>query len=242
MKHAVVRELRRGLRLFQALIHPDRFSLHPQMCRTNAEAFKAVVPLAEGFLGRLEKCHSNRLFLRMDMVSVTFFTSGEAAALTHALPFSSDLAMEDEPFVSWQESALSLLHLFTRAHLGPDQRLIQWLISTTNRSGVDLGDRDPFEYLMFEETLGPRSLPSSDLQRAAACLCELTNVQILSTLDLASKRTALFSIWRSHQAFLKLQQTHPHLQFVISDLVLEPSPNLVILSPHFLPLEILNRH
>lgn len=241
MKDVIVKEIRHGLRLFQALIHPDKFSLHPQVCRVNAEAFKTVVPLTEVFLGRLERCHSDRLFLRMNMMSVTFFTDHENPVLKHVLPFSGDPAMEDESFVSWQESALSLFHLFIKAHLEPDQRIIQWLIHFTNNSNIGVGDGNPFEYLMSKETSESSQSMSFDLKQAAACLSELTNVQIISTLDPESKRTALLSIWRSHQALLKLKQSHPHLRFIISNLALKSSPNLIVLPPQFQPLEISNR-
>jgi hypothetical protein len=236
MKGFTVKELGAALKAFQISIHPDKFATNAPVSKCNGETFKIVTSMTIGLCEALDRRTGNDLHFPLSPTNICFYLP-DLSLQTHTLSFSpEDTFGKDQLYISWQESALSLLHLFSKAKVSFDSRLTQSLLYSCMNSSVSDSDQGLFGAILSENNL------AFSIEKMQVLIPKLTNVHISSELSLISKKVALESIWRSRDVLLKLQQSRPSVRIVVTDdSTANHSFTTVLVPPHFSSLELANK-
>ena len=248
MHARVADELQGGIRRFQAMVHPDRFLCYPaEVVACNAEAFKIVGSAGTSLCSLLRSDRRPLRHLPFAPRRLQFHlpVPSPPPLLSHTLPFDGQAAAvvadEDQPAITWQEAALSVLHLLAKAHVEHDQRITRWLLSTHDADPAK--DQSPHP-LSKEEEVFSNLLQQQHQQQLdndpvpLQSIKDLGNVRLSRDLSPEGARAAVRSVWECRDIFRKLQQIRPETRFVITDHGLPPSSRTVCLAPRFSPLDL----
>lgn len=244
----VSKTLKSAFRHFQAAIHPDKAACHPAAAICNEETFKTTGALVSSFCNLLESRQGQHWFLPLSVTRLVFYLRPphtphpELCRHEHSLPFKPLVASADDPlYISWQESAVSLFHLLTKASIDYDIRVSQWLISYIHAAATATAcmpseeDGGLFGSLLRRES-GDQA---ASLEGVQEDLRELTNVKILwDELNDRERKRAVESVWHSREAFRKLLHASPSLCFVVGRSLFSTDPNLRFLSVSFSPADL----
>lgn len=236
--------LRNTFKRFQAAIHPDKFASHLQAAHCNAETFKTTGAIVSSFCDLLESRPNQPVFLPLAVTRTEFYLPSytapdtELIRLEHGIIFTPQLASAcDLLYISWQESALCLFHLLTKASIEYDTRVSQWLIAQSQTPSFNCRDAHGkiFDNLL---TLESKSQAFS-MNTALEGLRELANVKIvIGELSVKERTIAVESVWRSRDVFRKLLSTAPSLRFLVSSKMSSANLSLIFLPVLFSPQDL----
>lgn len=243
----VADELQGGIRRFQAMVHPDRFLRYPaEVVARNAEAFKIVGSAGTSLCSLLRSDRRPLRHLPFTPRRLQFHlpvpVPSPSPLLSHTLSFDGQVdavvASEDQPAITWQEAALSVLHLLAKAHVEHDQRITRWLLSTHDADPAKEQSPHPLseETEVFSNLLQQHQLDNDPVPLQSTK--DLDNVRLSRDLSPEGARAAVRSVWECRDIFRKLQQIRPETRFVITDHGLPPSSRTVCLTTRFSPLDL----
>lgn len=219
-------ELRAAGKRLLARIHPDRFACDARAAAHNSDAFKTVGQAVEqlSLLIRAPDAGAEPRPRAATTLHPLRLRVGDTLDVEHLLPLLASGAPGAN--MSWQEWALSLFHLFAKARVEFDPRIVQALVAAAA----------PPQQTIYG-CVG--AAEDFSLERAASLFRTLTCVHIGRDLCPASRLAAVRSVWGARETLFAMQQQRPGLRVLVTntrgDLARRADPALIHVPPVFSP-------